>query len=612
MNFKVLAILYFKNNNKNNIHHRQPLVFSLGGFVLLFAAHEVLAAGPQPDPIPGDTNAGQILQQIERDLEIKPLPVQPKFEEPSPEPEDQGPKVTIKEFKFEGNQLISEAELQGALESLMGREISITELKSAPDLIAGFYRERGFIATALLPEQDITEGIVIIKVVEAVFAEVKVDGEYGKDYKRIRPSVIERVVEAHHPKGQPLNQNLIDKAISVLKRMTGFIVTPTYKAGRAEGTTDLLVGVQDKPLVSGSFMADNTGGRSTGRDKQVATLSLASPFALGDSANLTYMNSNGVSYGRLAYAVPVGSHGLQVGINGSYLAYDVVIKDNGLDAVAPKGNSKVFGIELKQPIYTTSSTNLNLELNYDRKAFTNRRKGNEGYEDVSDYKVNVASIALTGSHNDSFLAGAVNNFSIDHGYGHVNMDGAPIENQIDPDREGPQTRGYFQRTKLNLNRDQFITDTVVLSLSGSQQWANRNLDSSEKFYLGGINGVRAYPTSEGAGSEGYLFKAELRKYLPYNFNASIFIDEGRVRQYYRDKTPGGDLNAGLDEEHPNAYRLRGYGATIGWNGPYNSSIKATYATRISENPNPSGDNNNLDQDGSIRRYVLWLSGSIAF
>lgn len=191
--------------NPNKKNNTQSIAYA-GGLVTLLSSLQLLAAQQDPPP-PGDTNAGQILQQIERDIEIKPLPVQPTFEEPTPEPEDQGPKVTIKEFKFEGNQLISEAELQGALESLTSREISISELKSAPDLVAAFYRERGYIATASLPEQDITEGVVLIKVVEAVFSEVKVDGEFGKDYKRIRPSVVERVVEAHHPKGQPLNQN---------------------------------------------------------------------------------------------------------------------------------------------------------------------------------------------------------------------------------------------------------------------------------------------------------------------------------------------------------------------------------------------------------------------
>lgn len=588
-----------------------PSLWAWAVIVLLSVAGIAQAAPPPPEPSIPVPDAGQILQQIERDLEVKPLPVQPSIEEIAPEPEDQGPKVTIKEFKFQGNQLISEAELQGALESLTGREITITQLKTAPDLIAALYRERGFIATALLPEQDITEGVVIIQIVEAVFSGAKVEGEYGKDYKRIRPSIIEGIIESHQEKGKPLDQSFIDKALSLIQKMAGFFVTPSYKAGRAEGTTDLVLNVKDKPLVSGNFMADNTGGRSTGRDKQTAMLNLASPFSLGDDFSLTYMNSNGTSYGRAAYHVPVGNHGLKLGVNTSYLAYDVIIKDNGLDEVKPKGNSKVYGLEASYPLYTTKTTNLNLELNYDHKTFTNRRLEAEGYVNISDYKVDVASFILSGTRNDGLLAGGINNASIEYAYGHVNMDHAPAD-QIDGDIDGARTRGYYGRTKLNLSRDQFITDTVVLSVSGSQQWASKNLDSSEKFYLGGINGVRAYPTSEGAGSEGYLFKAELRKYLPYNLNVSVFYDEGRVKQFHNDRNRDGDLISGVDEEHPNVYRLRGYGATVGWNGPYNSSIKATYATRISENPNPSGDNNNLDQDGSIRRYVLWLSGSVAF
>jgi len=33
----------------------------------------------------------------------------------------------------------------------------------------------------------------------------------------------------------------------------------------------------------------------------------------------------------------------------------------------------------------------------------------------------------------------------------------------------------------------------------SAQWASKNLDSSQKFGLGGPNGVRAYPSGEGYG-----------------------------------------------------------------------------------------------------------------
>ncbi len=563
------------------------------------------AAGANPNP--SDPSAGQILQQIERDLEVKPLPAQPVIEQAPPEPEDQGPKVVVKQFKFEGNKVLTAAELEGALEALTNHEISIAQLKGAVDLIAAFYREKGFLATATLPEQDITEGVVIINIVEAVFGDVKVDGEYGKDYKRVRPSVIERVVNASATKGQSLDQNKLDRGLAVLQKMVGFNITPSYQAGSVAGSTDLLVKIKDQPLLSGSLLADNTGGRSTGRDKQTATLNFASPFGFGDAINLTMLEAKGVNYGRAAYSIPLGSHGLKLGVNGSYLAYDVIIKDNGIDEIKPKGNSMVYGVDLSYPLYSSKTTNLNIEANYDRKKFVNKRIDGSSYIDSSDYRVDVYSMILSGSHNDSFLAGAINNASLDFGMGHVNLNGSA--NKTD-DFEADKTQGHYKRTRLNISRNQFLTDSLVLSLEGSGQWANRNLDSSEKFYLGGINGVRAYPTSEGAGSEGYMFKLELRKYLPYNFNVSLFMDEGKVRQYenkYRN-----DNGDPLLEEAPNEYRLKGYGATIGWSGPYNSSIKATYATRMGENPNPAGEEKRNDQDGSLRRHVLWLSGGIAF
>jgi hemolysin activation/secretion protein len=232
--------------------------------------------------------------------------------------------------------------------------------------------------------------------------------------------------------------------------------------------------------------------------------------------------------------------------------------------------------------------------------------------------VNVFSAVLSGTYYDSLFAGGVNNASLNIGRGNVDMAGSydyfKNESHQANDRASANTQGYFNRLKWNISRNQFITDSLVLSLEGSGQFADKNLDSSEKFYLGGMNGVRAYPTSEGAGSEGYLFKAELRKYLPRNFSASVFVDEGMVKQYAnasRNDGTGSLLDTNINQ--PNEYHLRGYGASIAWNGPYNSSVKATYSERMGNNPNPSiKDEGVFDQDGSLKRKVFWFSGSVAF
>jgi hemolysin activation/secretion protein len=79
----------------------------------------------------------------------------------------------------------------------------------------------------------------------------------------------------------------------------------------------------------------------------------------------------------------------------------------------------------------------------------------------------------------------------------------------------------------SLARIQSLTEKVDVYGRASAQWAKGNLDSSEKFGLGGINGVRAYPSGEGYGDSGWLAQVELLYAagfcVPY-----LFYDVGNV------------------------------------------------------------------------------------
>ena len=68
-------------------------------------------------------------------------------------------------------------------------------------------------------------------------------------------------------------------------------------------------------------------------------------------------------------------------------------------------------------------------------------------------------------------------------------------------------------------------------IKASGQLANRALDGSEQFYLGGINGVRAYGASDGYGDLGYLATAEIRRATGIEgLEAAVFIDSGAVKK----------------------------------------------------------------------------------
>ena len=553
------------------------------------------------DALPTKPDAGQILQQIERDLELKPTPIQPELPAQAPPSEDeQAEKVTIKQFKFKGNRVLSESDLQEAVAPLLNRSISLSELKTSAGLVSEYYRKKGYLATCTLPEQDITDGVVLIEIVEAIFGGIKFDGIYKRDFIRIKPSVIERYIDAAALKGLVLNQDQLDKGVQLLDGLAGIKVETTLQAGQALASTDLVVKVKDLPLFNSNVTLDNTGGRQTGRNKLTAMLNLASPMGYGETIKLTALHTEGTDYARASYTLPVGAKGWQFGFNGTYMQYNVTLAD--FASQKPNGYSSTLGLSAQYPLWRNKTTKLNIGLDWDVKQFTNKSTPSKAEVKNSDYDLQVFAVTLSAEHNDNWLASAQTSASLNLGAGKVNLNGSA--NQRD-DLLGAQTGGNYARLRWNISRNQFLTDTFMLSLNGTGQFSDSNLDSSEKFYLGGNNGVRAYPTSEGAGSAGYLVAIELKKFLSNNFTVASFIDYGHIKQFEQTQKINGQL---LTEN--NAYSLKGYGASLAWQGPYRTNVKATYAHRIGQNPNQTANGN--DQDGSKNIDVFWLNGGINF
>lgn len=122
------------------------------------------------------------------------------------------------------------------------------------------------------------------------------------------------------------------------------------------------------------------------------------------------------------------------------------------------------------------------------------------------------------------------------------------------------------------------------------------------FYLGGLNGVRAYPTNEGAGSQGQLLNLELRKALTQNTNLALFYDYGHVQvnpnNAYAVK---GDLNS---------YDQKGVGLSVGMQLLAGVDIKTTWEKRVGTDSNLSSTG--TYQNGSTGSTQLWLTAIVGF
>ncbi len=547
-----------------------------------------LVLGGQVNAIDSSSDGGEILRQIERDLEkLNPPRTPPKIEqEKKEEIKKTGATFKVQRFIFEGNQLISSSELEKALAEYLNKEITIEELKLAVSSLSNYYRDKGYLAQTSLPEQDITNGTVKVIITEAKFGATRINEEDKDTTYHVNPSVITNIINTHNTQGKPLNLDQLDRALLIANDLPGVSVQGGLQAGQKEGETDSILTIKNKSRWNASLMVDNFGSRSTGYTRYLGSASLVSPLRLGDKANVTVLNTEGTDYVRLDYSLPVGGRGLRLGVNGSYLEYEVLpVADSS--ELKPRGYASTAQLVATYPLYRTRSTNLNFESNLERKHYKNNNTtGNQ-----TDYNVNDFTLGLNGDRSNSWFVGGTSAASLMLDLGKTNI--ASQANGINLED------GRFNRWRYNLNHTQFIQNDLSLTGKFYGQFANQNLNSSEKFYLGGTSGVRAYPTSEGSGSEGYIVNLEARKELPLNFSVLGFYDFGHVKQKVE------------QAESRNEFNLKGYGMALDWQGPYRTNVSLIWARRIGNNPNPASDNYN-DQDGTRHLNRFWLKASIGF
>lgn len=541
-------------------------------------------------------NTGTLLKQIEG---VKPMDV--KNAKPvliSVKPGDTGQgknqnkelKIKVSRFTFVGNTLIGSEQLSQLTAPLTGRTVAFSELQEINNTIAAAYAKGGWLARVYLPGQDVTNGIIVIRIVEAQLGKVVISG----DSKRAPLALVKATIEASTNAGAALNTKALDNAIIQASRIPGVVMSGGLVAGAAEQQTDLSLSISDAPLWSGSTAIDNLGSRMTGPSRASAHIALASPLALGDMAGVNFIKSKGSDYLRFSYSLPINSKGWRAGVNTSYLSYQVVAPEFlPLDI---SGQAKTVGLESVFPLIVSRGRDIFLNISADQKAFQNYTSTTTS----SAYSSLATSVALRVRTSDAWLGAGSNNASIRLTYGRLDYG---KQNDAGEDLLIPLS---YTKINLALLREQLISEKFSIAWAYSMQIANQNLDSSEKFYLGGSSGVRAYPSSEGGGSSGRLLSIDARFRVNPQLTLGAFYDWGDVTVNAK--------NDALSIASPvtlNKYALQGAGLNISYALGLRSRLTATWARRLETSP-IKNITTGYDSDGSLSLNRFWLSANLEF
>ena len=560
--------------------------------VMLLAASCSAVAQTIPD-------AGALQKQNEQSLKRQTPPtLTPRPHTAPPVMKKEGEQtVSVSRFEFTGNTLLNNEALGLAVDPFLNRPLSFAELQQAVDAVAMAYRDAGWIVRTYLPQQQITRGVVAIHVIEAVFGEVRLQGE---PVTRVDASQLTDIVDSVLHKGEPLSAQDIDRALLLLDDLPGVNVVGSLYEGRERSETNLALTATDEAWLVGNVAYDNAGATSTGTKRLSANLMLNSPLRLGDALAVNLLKTEGSDFQRMAYTLPVGNDGLRAGVHASSMHYDLLAS---FSTAGYQGTAETMGVDLSYPLVRSQLQNLNLVFSYDSKRFDNWSSAGA----MSNYRLNVYNLSLNGNKLDNWGGGGANTASVALSNGRVNLDGSA--NQAD-DLAGAATQGYFTKLNLNLSRLQSLSNDLSWFVSAAWQTASQNLDSSEKMYLGGVNGVRAFPTSEGGGALGRTLTNELRQRLDERFTLTAFYDYGRVQEFRNNQRAVADNSGNTLNTSLNSYALKGWGLSLGWQGPKGVDVKATVAHRT--HSNPLAQTNGLDRDGTLKTTRVWVSTSIAF
>jgi hemolysin activation/secretion protein len=594
VNFK-----YLKNSSKQCIYSRH----FMKKIILIFFIFLASSAGyAQVTP-----DAGRILNQENDRQKSKEIPKQiPKSLLEKSKKKDiksSEEKTLIKSFKFEGDiKAFPASDLQNLLLDLNGKSLTFDQMQLAADRIKDFYNVKGFfLAQAIIPKQEIKDGVLIILINEG-----KLDSKepYKINKKDLRIS--EQRIKAYMDDALKDNflKESVERGLLNINDNPGVRTSLTLEPGIDPGSTKMILDISEGPLVQGYGSIDNYGNRYTGDLRATAAVDFNNPSGIGDQIGIlgTKAIEGDLELKKISYNFPIGFDGLRGGAFYNVVDFKIgkELKTNPMST----GKAENANLNLKYPIYRSSAESLLTNFNYDKKYLYNTSTGSV----TSDKELDNYTLGFTYQKIDQFFSGGYTQANINFTRGDLDLSKVASSLSGDQGTSGYKTNGSFNKQNLQLSRIQQLPEKFTLNFVVDAQFVSKNLDSSEKMSLGGPTGVRAYPTGEASGDEGYRYSLDLRYKLgnvPFfgDITPLIFYDYGRIKQFK-------NTSASTTAVTNNEYSLSGYGLGLEAVNSNNFSLKFIAAHTNGGNPGASTQGNDSDGRRDDTRY--WILANYNF
>ncbi len=471
----------------------------------------VLTPYVSAEPLPRYLNSNDTMQTLPTpNLPVdayrpqKPALQLPKPGTAEPQPLVMGTKLTIRKLQIEGGTIYPLKELGEAYQSLLGHEITLSQLIEATRSITQRYQTDGYLLSyAFLPPQNFDQGLVRVVLVEGYIRDYHVDGDVG----RVKGFIDELVDKLKAER--PLTRKTFDRYATLMGRLPGVTLQAQVPPpGTTDGASTMQITASRKPFTTSMSLTEGS------RDSTQALFGVSSNSQTAMAEQLTVSGlfppgNDKEHYYRVDYSQYLNAEGTQLSLYGARYRSDPgtnIATSDGFELKPHRENDR-FSIGVTHPLIAAPSQWLSVGTRF------------YGVDDKTDYQVvgyplsiseetNVRALAFEGDWRKS---DAKQLRIVSAGlYQGINGLGAKSETSLTSNH---YDLDFFRLRLSGVQSDTFFDNWQGVA-SAALYWSDDSLADSERVVFGGQNFGRGYPDDQASGDKGWGVAYEVN----YSFN----------------------------------------------------------------------------------------------
>lgn len=502
----------------------------LTGAVALVMSWPTLAAG---QTLPGSVRppAGTF-ERENREAEVPLSTPRTPFtiDRPRTDPStvDDTARVRVDRFRIVGFDAISEDRLQAPLAPFLGQELTLADIYRAADLLTRVYADAGYaLSFAIVPTQDVANGVVVLQIVEGNVEQIEVQLKSGAGFvgeTRLTQMIRRRF--APLIKRGPVKVDELERAILTSGDLGGMDVSVVVRPSETKpGSANLLVVVDLDPVqVEAQF--DNRIRENLGERRYRGGITANSLLIPGDQLVLdarATLPTDGFISGFAQYSAPVTDDGLIA--TASYSRARSRAVRGFLSILQFEGEEEVVRAGLTYPLRRTRNSSLIVGL---EGTAINSDSGIFGITLIDDRS---RFYELYGSYDWAGTDGSTGRLRLGMSQG---ISGLGATGRFNPLRS--RTQGDPEFTSANLSlvwNAPLLGATRVRVTAEAQMGLYRGASASRECNFGGDQFGRAYDYGAAGGDHCVNVGMEVNHgyaFGPVSVQPFLFVDAGILRQ----------------------------------------------------------------------------------